>query len=104
MPKMAQVFVLDTSVICDSETELTRSAWRAACDLWPEEMSAASEMSESPWRAGARKAWAEGTWEPLRGDGEDGLPNWLAFKMRVLRPQIETGYESLLLMRLCVLP
>jgi len=30
------------------------------------------------------------------------MPNWLAFKMRTLRPQIETGFEALLLMRLCV--
>ena len=33
--------------------------------------------------------------------GEDGLPNWLAAKMKLLRPVLETGYESVLMMRLC---
>ncbi len=89
-------------VLCDSEPELTRSAWRAACELWPDVMARASEMAEEPWRAGARKAWTGGDWEPQLGIGPDELPNWLAAKMRLLRPQIETGYESLLLMRLCV--
>ena len=89
-------------VLCDSEPELTRSAWRTAKTLWPELMASAADLSEEPWRAGARRAWTGGDWQPLQGDGADGLPNWLAFKMRTLRPSIETGYESMLLIRLCV--
>ena len=52
--------------------------------------------------AGARRAWAQGSFEPLQGsDNDDGLPNWLAAKMRLLRPVVETGWETVLLMRLC---
>lgn len=89
-------------VLVDSEPELTRTAWRASLELWPDLMDNAAEMSEEPWRAGARKAWTGGRWEPQLGLGADGLPNWLAFKMRTLRPQVETGYDSMLLMKLCV--
>ena len=98
------VLALDfDGVLCDSEPELTRSAWRAARERWPELMESAASMSEQPWKAGARKAWAAGDgWEPLQGNGADGLPNWLAAKMRLLRPVLETGYESVCLMRLCV--
>lgn len=89
-------------VICDSEPELTRSAWRTAVELWPDRMSAAAELD--PQSAGARRAWVGGDWEGLQGlsDDEEGLPIWLAEKMRQIRPCIETGYESVLLMRLCV--
>ena len=97
------VLALDfDGVLCDSEPELTRSAWRAARERWPELMESAASMSEQPWKAGARKAWAAGDgWEPLQGNGADGLPNWLAAKMRLLRPVLETGFESVLMMRLC---
>jgi phosphoglycolate phosphatase-like HAD superfamily hydrolase len=87
-------------VIVDSEPELTRTAWRAASKLWPELMEAAAELE--PLEAGARKAWAGGQWGPLEGDGPDGLPNWLRAKMRLLRPVLETGFESILMIRLCV--
>lgn len=89
-------------VIVDSEPELTRAAWRASLELWPEQMAAAREFSQDPRLAGARRAWAGGEWQPLLGDGDDDLPRWLAAKMRLLRPAIETGYETMLLMRLCV--
>ena len=99
----SNIFALDfDGVLCDSESELTRSAWRAACELWPDVMARASEMAEEPWRAGARGSWTGGDWEQLQGIGPDDLPNWLAFKMKALRPHVETGYESLLLIRLCV--
>ena len=99
----SNIFALDfDGVLCDSESELTRSAWRAACELWPDVMGRASEMAEEPWRAGARGSWTGGDWEQLQGIGPDDLPNWLAFKMKALRPHVETGYESLLLIRLCV--
>jgi len=88
-------------VLCDSEPELTRSAWRAAKELWPDMMESVGEYASEPWQAGARRAWAGGEWDQLTGLGEDGLPNWLAAKMRLLRPVLETGYESLLMMRLC---
>jgi len=99
----SNIFALDfDGVLCDSESELTRSAWRAACELWPDVMAHASETAEEPWRAGARGSWTGGDWEQLQGIGPDDLPNWLAFKMKALRPHVETGYESLLLIRLCV--
>ena len=92
---------LNFDVLCDSEPECTRTAWRCAHDLWPDVMTHASDLSDEPWQAGARRAWTGGDWGPLQGDGEDGLPNWLAFKMRQLRPTIESDYEALLLIRLC---
>jgi phosphoglycolate phosphatase-like HAD superfamily hydrolase len=59
-------------------------------------------MCDEPWVAGARKAWGGGSWDTLQGEGPDGMPNWLRAKMRLLRPVVETGYESMLLVRLCV--
>jgi len=64
-------------VICDSEPELTRTAWRTARELWPslmEETAALEETRATPGQLGARKAWAKGSWDELRGNGEDGLP------------------------------
>jgi hypothetical protein len=72
------VIALDfDGVICDSETELTRTAWRTARELWPslmEETTALEATKATPGQLGARKAWAEGSWDELRGNGEDGLP------------------------------
>lgn len=103
MHEAQHVVALDfDGVIVDSEPEVTRAAWRATCLLWPDVAGMAAEAEGSPWTAGARKAWAGGEWEPLRGSGPDGLPNWLAAKMRLLRPIVETGYETVLLLRLCV--
>lgn len=103
--KMAHVVALDfDGVLCDSEPELTRTAWRTCVALWPEVMErAADTATETPWKAGARRAWTGGQgWEPLAGNGADNMPNWLAAKMRLLRPALETGFESALMMRLCV--
>jgi hypothetical protein len=64
-------------VLCDSEPELTRTAWRTARALWPslmEETAALEGTRATPGQLGARKAWAEGSWDELRGNGEDGLP------------------------------
>ena len=88
-------------VICDSEPELVRSAWRTACALWPKEMALADDFADEPWTAGARRAWAGGDWTALQGSTADGMPNWLAAKMRLLRPIHNSGHESLLLLRLC---
>ena len=95
-----RVVALDLDgVICDSEPELTKRAWRATCELWPDVMGATAELG--PRKAGARRAWAGGSWSPLEGVSSEGLPNWLAAKMRILRPVLETGYDSMLMMRLC---
>ena len=95
-----RVVALDLDgVICDSEPELTTRAWRATCELWPDVMGATAELG--PKTAGARRAWAKGNWSPLEGVSAEGLPNWLAAKMRILRPVLETGYDSMLMMRLC---
>lgn len=95
-----RVVALDfDGVICDSEPELTLSAWKAASELWPEIMTSAAALD--PKEAGARRSWVGGQWSALQGERADGLPNWLAVKMRLLRPCIETGYESVLMMRLC---
>ena len=80
-------------VLVDSQSECMRSAWIAARELWPEAFESASELASKPWRAGARKAWAGGDWEPLQGVGEDGLPNWLDAKMKLLRPVLEGGSD-----------
>ena len=97
----ASVIALDfDGVLCDSEPELTRSAWRTAVELWPDRMVLASELD--PKAAGARRAWVGGNWDGLKGEDEEGLPTWLKEKMRVIRPCIETVYETVLLMRLCV--
>ena len=90
-------------VLCDSEPEQTRAAWRAAKALWPDVMESAAQYAEAPWEAGARRSWAGGAWGSLQGTGEDGLPNWLAAKIRLLHPIVDAGssYESMLLMRLC---
>ena len=88
-------------VLCDSEPEQTRTAWRAARALWPEVCESAAAYAAVPWEAGARRSWANGEWDTLQGVGPDEMPNWLAAKMRLLRPIAGSGYECLLLMRLC---
>jgi len=85
--------------ICDSEPELTRTAWRTARELWPREMSAAAVLD--PMDAGVRRAWVGGEWSELEGAGPDGLPHWLRQKVRMLRPAVQSSFESVLLMRLC---
>lgn len=95
-------------VLCDSEPELTQTAWRTARKLWPELMEETSALEGTVvsrgadvWQLGARMSWTSGSWDELRGNGADGLPNWLRAKLRLLRPVVETGYESLLMLRLC---
>ena len=90
-------------VLCDSEPEQTRAAWRAALELWPDVMETAAEYADAPWEAGARRSWAKGDWGELQGTGKDGLPNWLAAKVRELHPIVDSGstYQAMLLMRLC---
>ena len=69
----ASVIALDfDGVLCDSEPELTRSAWRTAVELWPDRMVLASELD--PKAAGARRAWVGGNWDGLKGEDEEGLP------------------------------
>ena len=95
-----RVVALDfDGVLCDSEPELTATAWKASCQQWPETMEKLAALD--PKAAGARRAWTGGDWKPQQGTLESGLPNWLATKMRVLRPTLETGYESMLMMKLC---
>jgi len=104
VPRMSAVFAVDLNgVIVDSQDECTRSAWIAACELWPDAMAFAGDdaVSANPWRAGARRAWADGEWETLKGVGADGIPNWLDAKLRLLRPIFEDGSDAVLLMRLC---
>ena len=102
-PHMAaptRVICLDfDGVLCDSEPALTRIAWRAACERWPDVMSAT--LALDPKTAGARRSWTGGSWEPLKGENADGMPNWLAAKMRKLRPVISSAHESTLMLRLC---
>mmetsp|Transcript_160631 Transcript_160631/g.283226 ORF Transcript_160631/g.283226 Transcript_160631/m.283226 type:complete len:424 (-) Transcript_160631:79-1350(-) len=100
----ADIVVLDfDGVICDSEPELTRSAWRAGQKMWPDYMKTAAALDIKD--AGVRRAWVGGDWSVLEGIGEDGLPNWLKYKMRQLRPVVESkdsSVDALLLLRLCV--
>jgi len=91
-------------VLCDSEPELALTAWRTACQLWPDVMAKAAYLEQtldSPAQLGARRSWTDGDWEALSGNGEDGLPNWLKAKLRLLRPIVERGFETVLLARLC---
>lgn len=62
-------------------------------------MAAAGELH--PREAGARRAWAGGQWSPLQGIAASGVPNWLAAKMRQLRPVLRADSDAILLMRLC---
>ena len=52
--------------------------------------------------AGVLRKWTGGSWDEMSKDAGDGMPGWLAAKVRQLRPVVETGYENTLLMRLCV--
>jgi hypothetical protein len=100
-PGPARVVAIDfDGVLLDSEPLLTRTAWRASKERWPDVMLASAELD--PRAAGARRAWVGGEWDELTGSSSDGLPNWLAAKMRKLRPVTAEPYESMLLMRLCV--
>ena len=95
------VWALDfDGVIVDSEPESTRAAWRAALELWPDIMEEAPSID--PREAGVLRKWTGGSWDEMRKDAGDGMPGWLAAKVRQLRPVVETGYENTLLMRLCV--
>ena len=96
----SRVVCLDfDGVLCDSEPALTKTAWRAACKRWPDVMQAT--VTVDPKMAGARRAWTGGSWEPLQGTSEEGMPNWLREKMRLCVPLLSSGYESTLIMRLC---
>jgi len=99
-PPLIIAFDLD-GVIVDSEPELTQTAWRTACRLWPALMEETAGLVATPAQLGARKAWTQGSWDELRGTGDEGLPNWLRAKLRLLRPVVETGFEALLMLRLC---
>ena len=95
------VWALDfDGVIVDSEPESTRAAWRAALELWPDIMEEAPSID--PREAGVLRKWTGGSWDEMSKDAGDGMPGWLAAKVRQLRPVVETGYENTLLMRLCV--
>ena len=88
-------------VICDTEPELTAVAWRAGKALWPQLMEDCTAidgglMDESAYVDRRRLGG-----QPLRGRGDDGLPRWLAAKMRLLRPLVTSEHEALLLLRLC---
>ena len=95
------VVVLGLSgVLFNTEPESVRTAWRTANELWPDKMAAAAALD--PREAGARRAWVGGEWDELQGEGPDGMPNWLRYKVRELRPAVlETGFETVLMMRLC---
>ena len=75
----SSVALLDLDgVLCDSEEELTRSAWRTASELWPDVVAAAASLDPARNHGGARRAWVGGDWSKLEGSGEDGLPNCAA--------------------------
>ena len=95
VPRMSVIAVDLNGVIVDSQDECTRSAWIAACELWPDAMAVAGDdaLSANPWRAGARRAWADGEWDTLKGVGDDGIPNWLDAKLRLLRPIFDDGSD-----------
>ena len=97
----AHVAVVAVDALVDAEPAAARAAWSAARVLWPEAMEAARSYSDNPRAAGARRAWAGGEWAPLLGEGADGMPKWLAAKMRLLRPLVAAEHEAVLLARLC---
>ena len=95
------VVVLDyDGVCCDSEAELTRAAWRTALNLWPDTVAkcqAVSHLMDESAYVDRRRLGGK----PLVGLGDDDIPNWLATKMRLLRPLMTSPAEALLLTRLC---
>ena len=72
----------------------------AALELWPDIMEEVPPID--PREAGVLRKWTGGSWDEMSKDAGDGMPGWLAAKVRQLRPVVETGYENTLLMRLCV--
>ena len=54
--------------------------------------------SIDPREAGVLRKWTGGSWDEMSKDAGDGMPGWLAAKVRQLRPVVETGYENTLLM------
>lgn len=101
-PTPSCVVALDVDgVLVDSHVAHTQSAWLTAVELWPDAFEVVTEVASKPWRAGARRAWAGGDWEPLLGIGAEGLPNWLNAKVQQLRPILQSDFDAVLLMRLC---
>lgn len=86
-------------IVANSEFAWTCIAWRAAATLWPQLTCAAGTLS--PRDAGVRLKWVRDSSE-LEGQSGNGMPEWLAVKMRKLRPAIQSEYEMLLLLRLCI--
>jgi hypothetical protein len=76
----APIVALDfDGVLCNSVGESTRTAYRCIQEHYPE------VLQDTEWDK----------------DPKDGNPpDWLMFKMRQLRPVVETGYENILLARL----
>ena len=95
------VVVLDYDGVCyDSEAELTRAAWRTALKLWPDTVAqcrTVSHLMDESAYVDRRRLGGK----PLVGLGDDDIPNWLAQKLRLLRPLMASPAEALLLTRLC---
>mmetsp|Transcript_3330 Transcript_3330/g.4678 ORF Transcript_3330/g.4678 Transcript_3330/m.4678 type:complete len:393 (+) Transcript_3330:81-1259(+) len=102
--KHKSVYAFDfDGVICDSEGETCISGYKAMMTFWPElAESIPAEMLAGPEWVGSRTIkWPEKPKGAPR-QGMDECPDWLKTKMRKLRPIVETGYENMLLERLCI--
>jgi len=90
-------------VICDSEGETCLSAFKAIQAYWPEVVhQVPAEMAAGPKKIGTRTLKWPDSVDAAEPVALTECPDWLKVKMRALRPVVETGYENMLLERLCI--